>query len=212
MEQYNVREMIYTVDKFFDKLLSFGFIRYILNPFFTVYVTFVIRPLYKRFYRSGPWWLGGLQNRPSHDICNQFTGYGYDNNFWNKKENVDNCEDLIFERFYSYVSVLETLVYFGLLVYVFNFIMLGIRRSTWRFYENTRENFMIRTRREIEIIRNTPARRTTPNTKRNMSSITPNRSTRRRNNASGDKRTPEKHIAPKLHKSNKETPPKIITN
>ena len=106
-----MRQEVHNVSKFWDFVLRIPIIRWIMMPVIRIYVWFIIAPTYWLIYRRSPWWVAGFEGRESSDICHQLTGHRMSSEFWNKTENIEECEEMIFKQFITFVSPVHYFVY-----------------------------------------------------------------------------------------------------
>ena len=94
---------------------SAGWLGTICNTTTRLYGRFIVAPL-ARLYLWGPniggW--GFWQGQEMHDICAQQTSYSSD--FW--REHPTACAEIVSKKFYSFLVVLQTAVYFLILFLV----------------------------------------------------------------------------------------------
>lgn len=112
-------------------------------------------PIY-RLYRHGPslhgygFWRGA----PSHEICAALTNVESD--FW--KNHSNECESLIAKEVQAYVVLIETVTYFGLLLYVLKSSAQCLCRLHNRDTQHTKRLYSPPRRRSTPLYLSTPPR------------------------------------------------------
>lgn len=118
-------------------LMNIPILKNCFHFIFNIYIFLFIVPFYYLF-RNGPWWIFGMEGQPSYEICNKLTNTMVGSNFWNQSDTIDNCENMIFHQFSTYITFIQFLIYCISMYLIFHFILRSINVTSRKIYYRLR--------------------------------------------------------------------------